>query len=151
MTFEAGNIATVIDEDSCFYGKQCEVVGVPIGDESSLVMFGADSQYLFDYDNKERMAIVGTLYLRKDADWSSENRARQLFGDNMFHSLHTFRGPLLKCGMCMCEGCENVATERVMVNNWGTVVEYDTCQFCKEKWHGKCADAFPLKDAFVEQ
>jgi hypothetical protein len=83
--------------------------------------------------------------LRKDDDWSPENKATLLFGTR-FQRIEMYRHAFTPGKECICEGCSNKATERIMVNVWGTVVEEDVCAEHALQYHGKCIDGpFPNK------
>jgi hypothetical protein len=79
-----------------------------------------------------------------EADATPEMRARRLFG-RMFHCTLTRREPFVPGGPCMRDGCELPAARRIMVNIWGSAVEYDVCEACGEEWHGKLVDEFPAR------
>ncbi|MEK7138221.1 MAG: hypothetical protein AAB787_01805 [Patescibacteria group bacterium] len=147
MKLEVGNIVTVT-LDCMFTNKQGEVVAiVDDGDEDGNidVKFGSDCDHLFSWNRKGKGALrFKESDLRKDKDYTMEVKAYHLFGAGMFHHLAPLKHPFSLENKCMHEKCAESATNRALVNIWGTVCEVDVCKGHSD-WHGNCADSFPWK------
>ncbi len=149
MQFESGSIVTVTDESYIFCGKQGEVLGIEEceGEQFFVVKFPACLAHLLDFDyesRKEPLIHFKEHQLRKDNDYTLENKARMLFG-SMYHSLSFLSHPFVPGRPCMMEQCTNKITKRATLNCWGTVFERDVCDNCFKKYHGKCGEYDPSK------
>ena len=69
---------------------------------------------------------------------SIKDRANNAFGDRMWHSLYTLQDPFKAETRCYC--CAETAVERVIVNIWGSVCEFDMCVEHVERYANKCVD-----------
>lgn len=81
-------------------------------------------------------------------------RVRAVFSDNNWLAMALLPAPFINGGECHHRGpdrggCPNPATSRILVNIWGTVVEYETCDE-HASYHGKLLDDFPVRRALHE-
>lgn len=150
---EVSNIVTImgkLDDNNYWAGVQGQVVEIVQGDDHNgdvCVKIGLKHQYLLGHcmTDEEKIIRFNKDELQKDDDWTPENKALMLYGSNYWHHIRYFTEPLNPDKLCMREDCPNQRTSRIMVNIWGTVCEYDVCDKCKEDWHGKCCDEFPVR------
>ena len=91
MVIEIGNIVTVVSEDTYLHKKQGEVVEIEDdGDEDGSVgvLFHKSAICSFTLFKEERIVRFEPDELRVDENWSIENRARMVYGSNMYHHLY---------------------------------------------------------------
>jgi hypothetical protein len=81
-----------------------------------------------------------------EAEATPEMRARRLFG-RMWHSTFTHNQAFVAGGRCEVQDCQTPAARRIMVDIWGSVIEYDCCPEHAERYHGKLMDDFPAARA----
>ena len=145
-----GSVVTITDPESSFNGTQGLLEEDALDARQVVkVRFGKEYSYLFGFDFSNETAVIDipAICLRQEADFTPENRAKRVFGNNHWHHLYTFKDPFsLAAGHdCQYEPCGNKATQRILVNIWGCICEYETCATCAERWHGKMVDGFPAK------
>ncbi|MFQ5661840.1 MAG: hypothetical protein ACE5F2_01130 [Candidatus Paceibacteria bacterium] len=150
MDMKIGNIVTIVSEDSVFDGKQAEVVEIEDdGNEDGNigVKLSSRDEYLLGYcsDESEKIIRFKEDELRVDKDWGIEIKACNLFGKNMWHHLYVMKEEFVSGKDCIHENCKEKTTRRILVNIWGSVYEFDTCDAHAERYHGKCVDDFPVK------
>lgn len=145
-----GSVVTVLSRDNEFEGKQGILEEDAISPDAEIkVKFGKEYSYLFGpFRGCEVSVQIRADQLRKDSDFTPENRAQRLF-EGRWNVVYTLRDPFdPNAGHdCQRESCEKKATRRILVNIWGTVCEYETCEECGEVWHGKLVDDFPVKSS----
>jgi hypothetical protein len=140
-----GDIVTVVNPEDMLSGKQGEVVSISPGGKV-LVRFPENCQYLLDqWDQKNMSCSFKKQALRKDADWTMENKADKLFG-NHYHSLYTRKDKLDRRKLCEHDQCLRYAHSPALLNIWGSVIVAHTCKRHHEEYHGKCLEAFPWKE-----
>ena len=71
--------------------------------------------------------------------------ADALFGRRRWHSLFTRIDEFTAGQQCNVDQCDKLTTKRIIVNIWGSVAQYDTCDEHAERYHAKCMDDFPLR------
>ncbi len=87
--------------------------------------------------------------LRKvpESEVTLEIKARALWGSRIgVYYIYKPSHPLLPdTHACFFVGCENLATNEVMFNVWGTVILVYGCQSCRIKNHGVLCDSRDIK------
>jgi hypothetical protein len=81
-----------------------------------------------------------------EAEATPQMRARRLFG-RLWHSTATLKAAFHPGGSCQHQGCALPVVRRIMVNVWGTAIEFDVCDEHAQRYHGKLLDDFPAKRA----
>jgi hypothetical protein len=74
-----------------------------------------------------------------EANATPEMRANRLFPRH-WNQIYTRKAPFV-AGQ-RCDACQSPTTSRILVNIWGTVVEYDVCEE-HASYHGQMVDDFP--------
>ena len=154
MNLLVGNIVTVDNPEWRFHKKQGRVEFIrndgnedgPVG-----VRFPSYYGHLFQYPDGEDSIVrfeesdLKLTQLEDGQDIEQEKILDLLFGRNMYMVWYTNKHPLM-IGFDICdhEDCEETVRFRIMVNNHGTVVEYDVCVE-HTAWHGRNCDGFPYK------
>lgn len=89
----------------------------------------------------------GCFAFVRPEDTTPEMRANRLFPRhwNVVYFNPTPFQPGGPCQAATCEGGTVATVRRIMVNIWGTVCEYDVCEACGERYHGKMMDDFPYR------
>lgn len=85
-----------------------------------------------NYKNNSRVICFDPQDLEVREEWSIENLCDRFFPD-YYHSISTLTFPLQKDKWpCAIEGCmsDKKATEKTLLNFWGTVYEIYTCIEC---------------------
>lgn len=155
--FKKGNIVKDTSDESHFFGKQGEVCRVyPNGTAVVLFPLFMIPSYLFCWSEKKKPIYV--TYKGDDLDdlvledhWDEGAltvwRAEQIWL-RFHHSVYSMKEPFREGSPCMVEGCEETATERGLINVWGTVYPIDMCPEHLERWHAKAVEVGPdLKPA----
>lgn len=131
--FVIGSIVTVMWEESMQLGNQGEVVEIRDSNDSYNigVKFKDEYEVIFFRENQ----------LRKNADWTRENKAERLFEG--FHSLFALKHRFDPNAICTHKGCRKKNSQRGMFNYVGSVYEVDLCDEHFKKWHGHCVESAP--------
>lgn len=144
--FEPGNVVTVCWPDTVCDGKQAQVIRIDPVTNEVLVKLGPKDEYLLGgCSDAEKEIRFQESQLRKDEDWSPENMAIILFGQNHFHSLYVLKEKFVPEEECSHKECHEPNTQRIMVNVWGCVAQHDVCAKHAKQYHGKMIDNFPSK------
>jgi hypothetical protein len=149
-TIPKGSVVTILAPESSFQGMQGVLNEDAIDPTQEVVVeFGGECAYMFgwNYSGERLLLTFPAEQLRRDADFTLENRVNRLFGKTCWHTLYSYPElfDVLAGHDCQREGCHAKATRRILVNVWGCVCEYEACEFCAKQWHGKMVDSFPAK------
>ena len=138
-------IVICVDENSMYFKAQGEIIEIrDIEDKYNIgIRLGPAHSSLLGYRLPGESDIIYFQegQLKQDEDWSCENKAKKLFGET-WHHFYQLTKKLDPQKNCTYKGCKEKNTERIMVNIWGCVSEFDVCDNHKE-FHGKCMDVFP--------
>ena len=149
--FQVGDIVTVVSENLFMHGNQGKIISInPDDPEECPIEVEMHSNHHAEMKRWFMKDTGGILFfkpveLRKDKDWSIENKVIELFGKNMWHTIYTLKLPFDSTKTCCIDGCKNINQQRVLVNAWGVVCEYDMCLEHAKQWNGKCVDDVPVK------
>ena len=146
MSLKIGDIATVISEDNPFERAQGKIVSIN-GTEVEFEI-GPAKRFLLDYEMRrdgDFTVTVGLASLRKDEEWSLDNRLSHAFGSTKFLQVYTLTDALDPEKPCMRANCNGKRQQRIMVNVWGSALEYDVCDTCAAQFHGKWLEEFPVR------
>lgn len=145
-----GDIVEVKNE-SKFDGMQAEVIktnsqtepGYPIEvkfHEKYSYMFGSSLGREPGYDH----VLFKEDELKKIEEWSFELRCYRLFKNN-FHHTAKLKKDFNSENICCISDCSEKNSQRILVNIWGTVCEFDVCLKHAEQYHCKLVDDVPIK------
>lgn len=145
---EKGNVVTICLPESSFNGIQGEVAGRVADTNEVLVKLSPNDEYLLGYcaTEEEKQIRFPESALKKNDCWSPENLAVILWGKHMFHSLQVLKAKFVPGGKCRHKDCQKPIAKRIMVNIWGTAIQYDVCEEHAQQYHGKCLDDFPSEE-----
>jgi hypothetical protein len=145
-----GSVVTVVDGDSVFVQKQGVLEEDALSpDQEVKVRFYGEYSYLFgsSFPEDGEIVVFPAKELRKDADFTPQNKADRLFGRNQYHHLREMNEPFdpRARNLCQSKRCYEETTQRILVNVLGAVCEYETCDECAKRWNGKMVEDFPVK------
>jgi hypothetical protein len=136
---------------SIFHGKNGTVKALlPTG--MIEVHFAKEFSYIFgfEYDQGKTTWEFEPKDVKKFIlDEFPHRKANRLYNQN-YNVLCSFTYKFSPENDCMCKGCKQKATKRILFNIWGTVGEYDVCQE-HAVMDGKCGDMFDVKTGYTAQ
>lgn len=168
-----GNIVRVSASDCMCYRRQGQVVGFDRSDKDLpvRVWFGKEvdhihrgrligKRFLLELPKKHSVEPPPRSEQGRDPrtwnfsrnqlvvcpTWTVKTLAERHF-PNFHHSYMEPENEIFVPGArdCDVEGCEGLATRRILTNVWGTVFTADVCGPCAPEYHLKCGEVFKAK------